>query len=193
MLYSEVRNEILTLGFENSDVLLDDDYKALFRDGINKALDFINADFPLIQTFDISLDGTSEDFEEVILTDISDFHSFVDAKIKREVNGRLTILPFADFQIAHDTIMYISPKVEGTVIVYYRGMFTPVTTTTTDATVITIDKKAEKLLPLLAAYYIWNDDDAEKSAKWFNEYEDKRNLILARTQPAKPFTFTGGV
>lgn len=193
MLYGEAKNEILSLGFENSDVLLDADYLALFRDGINKALDFINADFPLIQTAEVDLDGTSDDFEEVVFTDISDFHSFVDAKIKREVNGRLTILPFADFQILHDTIMYISPNVEGTVIICYRSTFTPVTTTTTDATELTIDRKAEKLLPLLAAYYIWNDDDAEKSAKWFNEYEDKRNLILARTQPAKPFTFTGGV
>lgn len=193
MLYSEVKNEILSLGYEDANVLLDVDYQAQFRDGINKALDFINADFPLVGTEEYSFDGTSEDFEEISFADISDFHSFLDAKIKKEVNGRLTILPFADFQILHDTIMYISPKVDGTVILCYRKKFTPVTTSTTDATVITIDVKAEKLLALLAAYYIWNDDDAEKSAKWFNEYEDKRNLILARTQPAKPFVFTGGI
>lgn len=191
MLLSEVKAQILSLGFEDSSVLSDVDYQAYFRDGINKALTFINAEFPLVGAYPVSVD--SDDIEEFDLADNSDFDSFLEAKIIKEVGGSNKLLPFADFQLVQDSIVYVSAGVKGDITFYYRKRPTLITTSTPDDTVMTIHYKAEQLLPLLASYYIWNDDDPEKAAKWKNEFEDMRNLIQARTPLHKPYTFSGGV
>ena len=191
MLLSEVKNQILSLGFEDATVLGDADYQAYFRDGINKALTFINAEFPLIGKYEISVD--SDDIEEFDLADNSDFDCFLEAKIKKEVGGSNKLLPFSDFQLVQDSIVFISAGVKGDITFYYRQRPTLITTSSPDNTVMTIHYKAEQLLPLLASYYIWNDDDPEKAAKWKNEFEDMRNLIQARTPKHNPYTFSGGV
>lgn len=191
MLLSEVKNQIKSLGFEDSNILNDAEYQAYFRDGINRALTFINADFPILGKYEISVD--SETIEEFDLADESDFDSLIEAKIKKEVEGTIRLVPFSDFQLVQDSIVYISAGVTGDVIFYYRTRPTLITTTTPDTTVMPIHYKAEQLLPLLASYYIWNDDDPEKAAKWKNEYEDMRNLIQARTPQFKTLTFTGGI
>ena len=97
MIYSELKEQILSLGFENSDYLLDADQAKVFRDGINKALNFINVDFPIIGKYEVTLDGTGDDFDEIDFADFSDFDVLLNATIKKEVGGRKMILPFADF------------------------------------------------------------------------------------------------
>ena len=36
------------------------------------------------------------------------------------------------------------------------------------------------MIPLLAAFYVWQDDEERKADKYFNDYEMKRNDIVAR-------------
>lgn len=192
MLYSEVEEQILSLGFEDSSVLTDTNYQKVFRDGINKALTFINVDFPIIGEYTHSLDGTGVDLDEIDFADISDFDVLLNATIKEEVGGRYQIRPFSNFELVQDTKVFVSQTNKGDITFYYRQRPTFVTVSTTDATVMTIHYKAEQLLPLLASYYIWNDDDPEKASKWRNEYEDMKTLILRTTQRPIPLTFTGG-
>lgn len=192
MLLSEVKNQILSLGFEDVTVLSGTDYQGYFRDGINKALTFISADFPVVGRYEVTVTG-SDEIEEFDLADNTDFASLIEAKIKKEVEGVIRLMPFSDFQLVQDSIVYVSAGVEGDITFYYRTRPTLITTSTPDNTVMTVNYKAEQLLPLLASYYIWNDDDPEKAAKWMNEYEDKKNLILARTPRFKTLTFTGGI
>ena len=192
MLYSEVEEQILSLGFEDSSVLTDTNYQKVFRDGINKALTFINVDFPIIGEYSLSLDGTGDDLDEIDFADISDFDVLLNATIKEEVGGRYQIRPFSDFELVQDTKVFVSQRNNGEITFYYRKRPTLVTTSTPDATVMTIHYKAEQLLPLLASYYIWNDDDPEKASKWRNEYEDMKAIILRTTQRPIPLTFNGG-
>lgn len=192
MLYSEVEEQILSLGFEDSSVLTDTNYQKVFRDGINKALTFINVEFPIIGEYTHSLDGTGVDLDEIDFADLTDFDVLLNATIKEEVGGRYQIRPFSNFELVQDSIVFVSQTNNGEITFYYRKRPTLVTTSTPDATVMTIHYKAEQLLPLLAAFYIWNDDDPEKAAKWKNDYEDMKTLILRTTQRPIPLTFTGG-
>ena len=192
MLYSEVKEQILSLGFEDPSVLDDTNYLKVFRDGINKALTFINADFPNIGEYPITLDGTGVDLEEIDFADFSDFDVLLNATIKEEVGGRYQIRPFADFELVQDTKVFVSQTNNGDITFFYRKRPTLVTTSTTDNTVMTIHHKAEQLLPLLASYYIWNDDDPEKASKWRNEYEDMKQLVLRTGQRPISLTFNGG-
>ena len=192
MLYSEVKEQILSLGFEDPSVLDDTNYLKVFRDGINKALTFINADFPIIGEYTHTLDGTGVDLDEIDFADFSDFDVLLNATIKEEVGGRYQIRPFADFELIQDTKVFVSQTNNGDITFFYRKRPTLVTTTTTDNTVMTIHHKAEQLLPLLASYYIWNDDDPEKASKWRNEYEDMKQLVLRTGQRPISLTFNGG-
>lgn len=192
MLLSEVKNELLSLGFEEVGLLSGADYQAYFRDGINKALKFISVEFPVVGRYDVTVTG-SDEIEEFDLADNTDFASLIEAKIKKEVEGVIRLMPFSDFQLVQDSIVYVSAGVEGDITFYYRTRPTLITTATPDNTVMTINYKAERLLPLLAAYYIYADDDKEKAAMWKNEYEDQKNIILARTPRFKTLTFTGGI
>ena len=192
MLYSEVKEQILSLGFEDPSVLDDTNYLKVFRDGINKALTFINADFPIIGEYTHTLDGTGVDLDEIDFADFSDFDVLLNATIKEEVGGRYQIRPFADFELIQDTKVFVSQTNNGDITFFYRKRPTLVTTSTTDNTVMTIHHKAEQLLPLLASYYIWNDDDPEKASKWRNEYEDMKQLVLRTGQRPISLTFNGG-
>lgn len=192
MLLSEAKEQILSLGFEDTSVLEDTNYQKVFRDGINKALTFINVEFPLIGEYTHSLDGTGVDLDEIDFADFSDFDVLLNATIKEEVGGRYQIRPFADFELVQDTKVFVSQTNNGEITFYYRQRPTFITTSTTDGTTLTIHYKAEQLLPLLACYYIWNDDDPEKASKWRNEYEDMKSIILRTTQRPIPLTFTGG-
>ena len=105
----------------------------------------------------------------------------------------MQILPFGDFTLLNDSYVYVNQDIEGDITFFYRRRFTPITTSTADNVTVDVHYKAEELVPLLASYYIWEDDSPDKSAKWFNEYERLLNMILSTSQRPKPVSFTGGI
>lgn len=57
--------------------------------------------------------------------------------------------------------------------------FTYVTAETTDDTDMNVPRILEPLLPLLAAHYVWLDDDLTKATYYYNEYDSMKNEILS--------------
>lgn len=189
----ELKEKIVSLGFEEDSILTDSNYTKVIRDGVNRALKVINAEFPLIGTYELSLDGTGDDIDEINLADLSDFDVLLNATIKKELDGRMQILPFGDFTLLNDSYVYVNQDIEGDITFFYRRKFTPITTATADNVTVDVHYKAEELVPLLASYYIWEDDSPDKAAKWMNEYERLRNMILATSQKPRTVTFVGGI
>lgn len=189
----ELKEKIVSLGFEEDSILTDSNYTKVIRDGVNRALKVINAEFPLIGTYELSLDGTGDDIDEINLADLSDFDVLLNATIKKELDGRMQILPFGDFTLLNDSYVYVNQDIEGDITFFYRRKFTPITTATADNVTVDVHYKAEELVPLLASYYIWEDDSPDKAAKWMNEYERLRNMVLATSQKPKTVTFVGGI
>lgn len=189
----ELKEKIVSLGFEEDSILTDSNYTKVIRDGVNRALKVINAEFPLIGTYELSLDGTGDDIDEINFADLSDFDVLLNATIKKELDGRMQILPFGDFTLLNDSYVYVNQDIEGDITFFYRRKFTPITTATADNVTVDVHYKAEELVPLLASYYIWEDDSPDKAAKWMNEYERLRNMVLATSQKPKTVTFVGGI
>ena len=184
MTYGEVKESILKLGYETST-----DEDGLFIDGINRALRFINVEFPLTATYEVTLNG-SDDYETIDFSAMDDFDVFLKATIKKSVGGRMQIFPFADITV-DDSIVKYYEGISGTVTFTYRTRPTMVTDTTSDSDDLTILYKAEPLLPLLAAFYIWGDDAPDKAAQWKNDYEDMK--ILIKGEPQNRFQIVGGI
>ena len=188
----ELKEQIVSLGFESDAVLTDSNYTKVFRDGINRALRRICVEFPLIGRYEVSCSGLGDDIDEIDFSDVSDFDVLLNATIKKKVDGRIQVLPFADFKIVQNTLVYLNQDITGDVTFFYRKRPTLVTLTSADSDIVDIDYKAEPLLALLASYFIWVDDDREKATIWYNEYTDNRDMILATSQQPKTISFIGG-
>lgn len=97
--------------------------------------------------------------------------AFIDFMDKiQEADG--TYCDIRDFHIEQRSVLVLDglSKVEYTV--FYRKNFTQFSTATADGFLIELDYDKEHLLPLLAAWYVWADDEPAKAAKWRNDYED---------------------
>jgi hypothetical protein len=77
-------------------------------------------------------------------------------------------------------------------MVWYKRLYTPVTVDTPDTFEFELDADLHVLIPLLAAFYVWQDDEERKADKYYNDYEMKRNDIVARENKVVAYV-RGGV
>ena len=64
---------------------------------------------------------------------------------------------------------------------------------TPDDFVIELPDNLLVLVPLLAAHFVWLDDDIQKSINYYNNYEDMRQKILNACLGDVRATITGGI
>ena len=64
---------------------------------------------------------------------------------------------------------------------------------TEDDFVIELPDNLLVLVPLLAAHFVWLDDDIQKSINYYNDYEDMRQTILNSCFSDVKATITGGI
>ena len=64
---------------------------------------------------------------------------------------------------------------------------------TPDDFVIELPDNLLVLVPLLAAHFVWLDDDIQKSINYYNNYEDMRQKILNACLGDTRATITGGI
>lgn len=64
---------------------------------------------------------------------------------------------------------------------------------TEDNFVIELPDNLLVLVPLLAAHFVWLDDDKQKSINYYNDYEDMRQKILNSCFSDVKATITGGI
>lgn len=69
-----------------------------------------------------------------------------------------------------------------------------ITAQTNDSEVIALPNNVVQLVPLLASYYVWLDDDTVKATVYKNEYEDyKDSLINTMLKPTLKWAKDKGV
>ena len=64
---------------------------------------------------------------------------------------------------------------------------------TPDDFVIELPDNLLVLVPLLAAHFVWLDDDLQKAINYYNNYEDMRQKILNACLGDTRATITGGI
>ena len=68
-----------------------------------------------------------------------------------------------------------------------------ITGSTPDDFVIELPDNLLVLVPLLAAHFVWFDDDVQKAVNYYNDYEDFRQKILNACLGDTRATITGGI
>lgn len=119
--YGDLKEQLIDMGFEDSNVLETENYDRVFRNAINRATSVI-------------YNTVERQLEWFILKDDDIDELEVPLKVK---------------------------------------------VTTSDSANMNMATICEPLLPLLAAHYIWLDDDIQKATYYYNEYDSLKQEIVS--------------
>lgn len=193
MNYGQLKTELVGLGFSDTSEL--DDFGQIVPDAINRAITEINLTvLPIIDSIEIEQDGTEDEilyYDMKSLTrknGISRFLDFADTPVKTGTN---VYKKFNDYEIENGDTLVLDGNLEGTFKVFYKKIHTPFTLETSDDTEIELPIKAHVLVPLLAAYYIWLEDEKTKAVDYYNQYEKLSQMITYK--PPRGTILNGGI
>lgn len=120
------------------------------------------------------------DFKELTkVDDKSLFIDFMDKVMEGDGAHSESYVSSKDFRVEGRHVLVLDGTKHAEYTVFYKKNFLPVTKATPDTTELELDYDKEHLLPLLAAWYVWADDDPSKAAKCRNDYEDYVSQLLA--------------
>lgn len=176
---SGIRQNLISLGFaEESDY---EEFKELgyTYDCINRAIATIQSIFPQIAKYEFELDDSDTGILYIDMTDRPGFLSLAETPVLFEVNGSEVFRKFGDYQVEMGhTIVINADDYTGSFRIYYNKACTEIDSTTPDSFVPELPKKVHHLIPLLAAYYLWLDDDERKAVQYYNNYETELSQII---------------
>lgn len=184
MKFKQCKQELIDLGFGDSYDLVE--YKDIVLSSINRAMKEINYDFPIKDIYTFEQTGDEEGLETLDLLELTKgtyrgeeeyvFNTLIDVPI-RIVDNKIT--KFNNYLFEIDRYLRIDKAIKGQFSFYYTRRTREVDISTDDNEYLTINYKAEKMLPLLASYYLWLDDDETKATQYFNQYQDIKSSLLS--------------
>lgn len=181
MNYGEIKQNIISLGFaEPSDY---EEYEELgyTYDAINRAISFLSGQFPYLEKYDFEIEESDTGILYIDMTDREGFLDLAETPVMFESDGQEIYRKFGDYQVEMGhTIVIKADDYEGSFRIYYSKQCTQIDSTTADSFEPELPLKAHHLIPLLASYYLWLDDDAAKAAQYFNMYETESAMVLAK-------------
>ena len=194
MNYGELKTNIKALAFEEDETITEYEENDVIPTAINRAISMIAEKVPIVKRYEISQDGTDEDTQFYDFTRVvKDFLSFEKLHPVRIDDGNV-YKPFGEYEIENDEVLVIPGSASGTFRVFYRASHTPyVSGGSMDDVEIPLKKKVHHLVPLLAAYYVWLDDDATKAAQYFNMYETEEGVALSAENNPSMVILGGGL
>ena len=199
MNYGEIKQNLISLGFAEESDYEEFEELGYTYDAINRSISSINTIFPAKVYYEFEVDNSEDGRMEINLPSIDkDFLCFCDtpvlvARNEKENNTYKEVTlykKFSDYEIEEeDTIIIDAPSIHGntndskltwTFRVFYEKKPTTIDKDTADSFVTELPLKCHHLIPLLAAYYLWLDDEPTKAAQYYNLYEQERNNILQK-------------
>ena len=189
MTYEELRTRMIDFGFEEESYLTDEMALSEFQSSINQARQTISQAVPLIGRYDFVQDGTATGLHRIDLKAGTEndpegeiipisldgkFDKFDSMQIIYD--GRA--FPFSDFTLEQGHVIVLNYALAGSFTIFYAKGIDSINVSTPDNFDIQIDYEVEHLVPLLASYHAWLDDDIQKATMYYNEYEQELNRIL---------------
>ena len=181
MNYGQIKQNLISLGFaEESDYREFEDL-GYTHDAINRAIAQIQNQFPQVAKYEFDVDESDTGILYIDMTDRQGFLSLAETPVVFEADGEEVFRKFNDYYIEmeHNIVMKVNDY-NGSFRIYYNKACTEVTPTTQNSFVPELPTKAHHLIPLLAAYYLWLDDDERKAVQYYNMYETELSLLLQK-------------
>lgn len=99
---------------------------------------------------------------------------------------------FLSYDLEQDHVLVMSDSIRYDLTVFYYERIIPVTESTQDDFKVQVVYPCEPLVALLAAHYVWLDDDERKAVMYWNEFDQLRQEIEARAFKPKA-RIVGGI
>ena len=195
MTYRELIDNIRDLGF--SDDAEVSEFGELVINAINRAISEINVEFAHIKKkYEFDIDDSDDGYLYIDMPSIDhNFIDFVNHPVAFESMGEETYRIFSDYEIETDsTIVIDTSDLEGSFRVFYNAAHTPYTgDAELDDNQLELPLKAHHLVPLLASYYVWLEDEPVKAAQYYNLYEQKKAMYITDAEKPKMRVLKGGI
>ena len=195
MNYKEIRDRIRDLGFvTDSEIESIDEAGTLIPNAINNAISEINRTIcPLIGKYEFVQDGTETDllyYDMEELTKVGNVVKFLELAEPPVMHGTGVYKRFSQYEVERDKIVIIDGSIAGNFKIFYRKQHSQFDENTLDGVECELPLKCHDLIPLLASYYIWQDDDVSKAAVYYNMYLDEKANFVNEIKPK--FKIMGG-
>ena len=178
MTYQELINEIRDLGFSDDSEIEEFAEAGLLYSAINRAITRINLElYPIIEKYEFDISDDDTGYLYITMTDIDDlFLDFADMPVLFERDGAAFYTKFGDYEIeADNTLVINADKNKGSFRVFYKVAHDTFTGKTSQLKEdLPLQLKVHHLVPLLASYYVWNEDEPTKAAQYLNLFESEK-------------------
>lgn len=178
MTYQELINEIRDLGFSDDSEIEEFAEAGLLYSAINRAITRINLElYPIIEKYEFDISDDDTGYLYITMTDIDDlFLDFADTPVLFERDGADFYTKFGDYEIESDNTLVINAdKNKGSFRVFYKVAHDTFTGKTSQLKEdLPLQLKVHHLVPLLASYYVWNEDEPTKAAQYLNLFESEK-------------------
>jgi len=197
MTYQQLISQIRDFGFSDDSEV--EDFGELVQNDINQAITEISIEvMPIKKHHEVEITDEDDDYKYIVMTDeVDDFLDFDETPVMvaRTTHGEETVATptyekFNDFEIEGIDTMVINTKKLGLRstkdgvevgcilrINYKASHLNYEGISLTDE--IPLPKITHHLVPLLASYYIWLEDEPVKAAQYYNRYETQKEELLA--------------
>ncbi|MDD3428438.1 MAG: hypothetical protein PHG02_00345 [Oscillospiraceae bacterium] len=176
--WGEVKNDIIALGFEQATAYSAN--TALFLAGVNHAQSYLVQKLPIEKPLLLTGTGSAKSVDLAALTAVQDTVRFARAALRPAYySGTGKVVQGLRLQ---GSLLYIPATVQGDFTLWYEEIPLKITADTPDDYPLEPDYYAACILPKLAAYYIWRDDDPQKATEYQNLAEGEILELLARRQ-----------
>lgn len=198
MNWGNLKEQIRDLGFEDDSIF--SEYQSVIINAVNRAVKLINTNIiPVQGKYEFTQNGASSGIERHDLSEITDslgnyiFETLIGVPTRIYRNEYYA---FNNYAVEQGHIIVIDSSIPGSFTFFFKQRLPDITASTPDDYIVPIDKTVEPLLPLLAAHYVWLDDEEQKAVMYYNEYVEMKNEILnaIREKESLPkATIYGGV
>lgn len=181
MTYQELINNIRDLGFSDDEEMAEFAESGLLYTAINRSITRINLEVsPIIEKYEFDIGDDDTGFLYLNLTDIDDmFLDFAEIPVLVKRNDKDLYQKFADYDIeTENTLVINADENKGSFRVFYKIQHDDFKGTAAQLREdLPLQLKVHHLVPLLAAYYVWLEDDPTKAAQYYNGWDEAKNKI----------------
>jgi hypothetical protein len=183
MTYQELVNRIRDLGFSDDAEM--EDFGELVPNAINLAITTIGLEVaPQLEKYEFTIEDSDSGYLYITMPNIdNNFLEFGDTPVVYAVGNDEVYQKFSDFDIEMDnTVVINADDNKGSFRIFYKISHAPFTGDASQMeTELPLPLKVHHLVPLLAAYYVWLEDEPTKAAQYLNDYEQKSAVIYSQS------------
>lgn len=194
MNYGELKRMIRNLGF-GDDADMADFEDNLVADAINLAIAEIGKTFPVLDKYEFTIETPANNeklgYRYIDMLDQDDgFIDFSKSPVifktetgRNPLTGEMEYVDsytsFSDYEIEMGRILVIDQdKFHGKFRVYYKRRHFQFDEDTPDETELELPVKVQHLVPLLAARYVWAEDNITIADRYYSEYQQTYQEIM---------------